>query len=110
MGLLFMGLWSSLFSGDELRQLASLLVADFSDSYPPASKLNSTDKKQQKKFEKAFDRLRCGLVSYLGKNKLNFYKKARLINFIMLDIGNLGYDQEVTELLKKNITTIISLS
>jgi hypothetical protein len=105
-----MGVFSFLFSTNELKQLSGVLVKEFADSFPAASKLNSTDKKLQKKYDKAFHRLRCSLVGHLEKNKLSVYNKAKLINMIVIDLEKFGYDKETVDILKKNVTTIISLS
>lgn len=105
-----MGMLSFLFAGGELKKLADDVVGEFSDSFPPASKLHNTDKKMQKKLDKALARMHSGLTSYLEKNRLSVYRKARLINMILVGIEALGYDRDVLGIVKSKITTVISLS
>ena len=93
-----------LFSTRELEEFATVLAADLSRRFPPASEAR-TDPGAAHQLKVILDGLAARALRYHEQHKLGVYKKAKLGNVFQWKLKELGYSAKFAETATKEIVT-----
>jgi hypothetical protein len=103
-----MGLFGSV-SGKQVDEFAKELIADIVKYYPPEPGAQGSRKVSQKKIASVLEGALKKAVDFKRQHKLGIYKTARLGNTFRWELKELGYTEEFTEALVKDLVIRLSV-
>jgi len=103
-----MGLFGSV-SGKQVDEFAKGLVAEIVKYYPPAPAADGQKAYSQRKVASVLEDALKRAVEFKRQHKLGIYKTARLGNTVRWEMKELGYGEEFTEALVKDLVVRLSV-
>jgi hypothetical protein len=103
-----MGLFGSV-SSKQVDEFARSLVAEIAKYYPPAPDADSPHKASHKKVASVLEGALNKAVEFKKQHKLGIYKTARLGNALRWELKELGYSEQFTEALVKDLVIRLSV-
>ena len=91
------------FDSREAVALAKIVAEELSTKFPPESVLEPgklARPKDLKKFERSLERI----ITFAKEKRLNFYLKSRLLNTLMWELKDRGYNETFVKRLIETIT------
>ena len=96
-------------SGKQVDEFAKSLVAEIARYYPPAPDADGARKITQKKVASVLEDSLKKAVDFKKQHKLGIYKTARLGNTLRWEMRALGYNEQFTEALVKDLVIRLSV-
>lgn len=96
-------------SGKQVDEFAKSLVAEIARYYPPAPDADGARKVTQKKVASVLEDSLKKAVDFKKQHKLGIYKTARLGNTLRWEMRALGYSEQFTEALVKDLVIRLSV-
>ena len=103
-----MSLFSFFETNKKLETFVKQSLDQFCESLPVNSKLDVSDKKLVKKFDKAANRLKNQMLTYRKENRLGVYKKAKLISLTIEEMEERGYSQDIIDNIKEKVIVYLT--
>jgi hypothetical protein len=94
------------FNAGEAESFAQEVVREINKLFPPEHLKGKAIPK--KIYQKKFESLVVRTVAFAAKNKLNIYKKAKLLNTIKWELREIGHDDEFIDSLIMFLTPLLN--
>lgn len=96
-------------SGKQVDEFAKGLVAEIATYYPPVPEAGGTRKASQKKVASVLEGALKKAVDFKKQYDLGIYKTARLSNTVRWQMKDMGYSEQFTEALVKDLIVRLSI-
>jgi hypothetical protein len=96
-------------SGKQVDEFAKALVSEIATYYPPAPDASGARKASQKKVASVLEGALKKAVDFKNQHKLGIYKTARLGNTVRWQLKEMGYSEQFTEALVKDLVVRLSV-
>ncbi len=96
-------------SGKQVDEFAKSLVAEIARYYPPVPGADGARKISQRKVASVLEESLKKALDFKKQHKLGIYKTARLGNTLRWEMKTLGYSEEFTEALVKDLVIRLSV-
>ena len=103
-----MGLFGSV-SGKQVDDFARSLVAEIVKYYPPVPAADGAKHASQNKVASVLEDALKKAADFKKQHKLGIYKTARLGNTLRWELKGLGYSEQFTEALVKDLVVRLSV-
>lgn len=97
-----------MFDTRELEEFAANLAMDLGRRFPPASQAR-TDTGAKHQLKVIMEGLAARAVRYHEQNRLGVYRKAKLANTFKWKLKELGYENEFSESVTKDLVTRLAV-